>query len=282
MLDSELPVAAACIDRVRLHDPVFISDLHLSAAQPATGAAFERFCAEIAPRYRELLILGDLFEFWAGDDDASPTGQRVGAALRRVASAGTAVWLMHGNRDLLLGPAFAAACGAQLLADPVHAELAIASDVHADPHATPLPRSGSARLLLAHGDQYCTLDLPYQAFRAQVRDPAWQRAFLARPLAERQALIGAVRAQSEAGKQVKSSQIMDVTPAAVAQALHDSGIATLIHGHTHRPGSYPVTGSVQSAQRWVLPDWDLDAEASAPRGGYLDLRLGTPALHSLS
>jgi len=260
---SALPVEAARLDRVALTDPVFISDLHLSDAQPATCAAFARFCAGVAPRYRELLILGDLFEFWAGDDDdASDLGRRVATDLARLAAGGTAVWLMHGNRDLLLGPVFAAACDARLLGDPVHATCA------------------GQDLLLAHGDRYCTLDLPYQAFRTQARDPLYQRAFLARPLAERRALIGAVRAHSEAGKQAKSMAIMDVTPAAVEEALRAAGTTLLIHGHTHRPGCYPVEHLGSAAQRWVLPDWDCDT--GAPRGGYLDLRQGGPALHPLA
>jgi len=261
--DAELPVEAARLDRVALTDPVFISDLHLSDAQPATCAAFARFCADIAPRYRELLILGDLFEYWAGDDDgAGGTGQRVAAELARLAGTGIAICLMHGNRDLLLGPAFAAACGARLLGDPVHADC------------------GGAGFLLAHGDRYCTLDLPYQAFRAQARDPRYQRSFLARPLAERRALVGAVRAHSEAGKQSKSMTIMDVTPAAIEAALAQggSGVVGMIHGHTHRPGSYPVGDGAGGARRWVLPDWDHDT--SPPRGGFLDLRSGAPTLHA--
>ena len=262
-MPDPLPLDAPTVDRLELADPVFISDLHLSPATAATTAGFVRFCTDVAPGYRELLILGDLFEYWAGDDDsASEIGRRVAASLRAVSSAGTRVFLMHGNRDLLIGAGYAGECGANLLADPVRAYRA--------------GRTGEAPILLAHGDRYCTLDIGYQRFRAKAHDRAFQQQFLSQPLPVRHHLIGSVRAQSEAGKREKDMTIMDVTPEAVAADLAAAGGTTMIHGHTHRPGHYPLD---HARSRWVLPDWDLDA--APPRGGFLDWRAEAWALQPL-
>jgi UDP-2,3-diacylglucosamine hydrolase len=255
---APVPALAAQADRVLLSAPAFISDLHLNAAQPATRAAFARFVRDIAPGCAELLILGDLFEYWAGDDGLDDAGDAVGrevaAHLRALADAGVRVFLMHGNRDLLLGRRFCAAAGATLLADPTLATI------------------GTQDVLLAHGDAWCTQDLEYMTFRAQARQPAFQAQFLAQPLAARRAYIGQARAASEAGKAAKSMAIMDVTPAEVDAALRRAGVTRLIHGHTHRPATHRFALDGQAAERWVLPDWDLDAEAE--RGGYLAIRDG--------
>jgi UDP-2,3-diacylglucosamine hydrolase len=215
------------------------------------------------------VILGDLFEYWAGDDgiddatggghdDAGPDDRAVArrtiAALHDVAARGVAVYLMHGNRDLLLGSAFATAAGATLLADPALADL-----------------SGRP-VLLVHGDTWCTRDVDYLRFRGLVRDPQWQRDFLARPLAARRAFIGQARAQSEAGKRTKAMAIMDVTPDAVVDALRAAGVTLAIHGHTHRPATHRLSVDGRAAERHVLPDWDYDAPT--PRGGYLALQDG--------
>lgn len=261
-LFDPVPAHAAATDRIALHDPVFVSDLHLSEAQPATLARFLRFTREVAAGHRELVILGDLFEYWAGDDDLEAgVGRTVASALRALSEQGVAVFVMHGNRDLLLGRGFAAAARAILLADPTRASL----------------RGGA--VLLAHGDTFCTRDTDYQRFRAQVRDPQWQRGFLERPLQVRRALIGAARAASESGKKIKPADIVDVTPEAIDAALRTAGVATMIHGHTHRPGTHRWTLGGHAAERWVLPDWDFDAPVA--RGGYIactDRGLGTVAL----
>jgi len=249
-----MPALAAHADRVRLAAPVFISDLHLNAAQPATRAAFARFLIEVAPQFAELLILGDLFEYWAGDDDDDPLGREVAGELRALSERGVPVFLMHGNRDLLLGRTFCEAAGATLLADPSVATI------------------GEETVLLAHGDAWCTHDLEYMKFRAQARHPAFQAQFLGQPLAARKAFIGQARAVSEAGKAAKSMQIMDVTTAEVDGALRAAGVTRLIHGHTHRPATHRFTLDGAPAERWVLPDWDLDA--SPARGGYLGVRDG--------
>ncbi|MCU0951813.1 MAG: UDP-2,3-diacylglucosamine diphosphatase, partial [Burkholderiaceae bacterium] len=254
-LTDPVPALAAQADRVDLAAPVFISDLHLNAAQPATRAAFARFVHEVAPRFAELVILGDLFEYWAGDDDDDATGREVAALLKALAGRGTRVFVMHGNRDLLLGRDFCAAAGATLLADPTLAR--IGSGEHAE------------RVLLSHGDAWCTRDAPYMQFRAQARNPAFQAQFLSQPLLARRAFIGQARAASEAGKASKAMDIMDVTPDEVEQALRAAGVTLLIHGHTHRPDTHRFALDGQPAQRWVLPDWDRDA--STPRGGYLSI-----------
>lgn len=257
-----VPALAAQTDSVALTAPAFIADLHLSAAQPATRAAFRRFVTETAPGFGELVILGDLFEYWAGDDaledDGDPLGREVAALLAALAQRGTRVFLMQGNRDLLLGRAFSTAAGATLLADPTVAT--VGAGAHAE------------RVLLAHGDAWCTLDLEYMKFRAQARHPAFQAQFLGQPLAARRAFIGQARAASEAGKTAKAMAIMDVTPAEVERALHAAGVTRLIHGHTHRPATHRGELEGVPTERWVLPDWDLDAQP--PRGGYLGIRDG--------
>ena len=225
---------------------LFISDLHLQVSHPRTAEAFFRFLAERAVHADALYLLGDIFEYWAGDDDlADPFNASVAAALRRVADGGTAVHWMAGNRDFLVGTGFAAAAGATLLAEP---------------HTIAL---GGTRIALVHGDAQCTGDDKYMAFRAQVREPAWQAQFLAMPLARRKAIIAGLREGSRAAHGEKSDEIMDVTAQAV-DALHDaSGAAVVIHGHTHRPALH-VDGA---RRRYVLPDWELD---EAPlRGGWI-------------
>ena len=270
-LVSPVPALVQRIDRVSLLGPVFISDLHLTALRPQTLQRFIDFIGQLRAPVKELVILGDLFEFWAGDDaldgaDADDAaGATVAQALAALVDRGIAVYLMHGNRDLLLGSGFLARSRAQLLADPCLALLGGSSGDAAAP-------GEPVRVLLAHGDAYCTLDLPYQAFRRQARDPAFQAGFLRQPLAQRRALIGQARAKSEAGKQQAAMEIMDVTPEAVAAALHAAGVHRLLHGHTHRPAHHEWELDGVAAHRWVLTDWDL--EATPPRGGGLQWRGG--------
>ncbi len=238
---------------VELRDPVFISDLHLSQHRPQTLQRFLRMTAELGRSGgRELVILGDLFEYWAGDEEtAQGIGATVSGALRSLTASGTPVYFMHGNRDVLLGSGFARATGAVLLADPCRTVL------------------GGVPALLAHGDAYCTLDRAYQRFRRWARSPLWQRLFLSSPLSLRRAIIGQVRRVSEAGKSTMAAQIMDVTPEAIQQALRSAGVTRMIHGHTHRPARHELDLNGRAAERWVLPDWDF--EASPPRGGTLQV-----------
>jgi UDP-2,3-diacylglucosamine hydrolase len=224
---------------------LFISDLHLDESRPRIVAQFERFLAEVAPGADALYILGDLFEYWVGDDGlALPLPRRVAAALRP-AAAGLPVRFMHGNRDFLVAQRFASETGVQLIEDP-----------------TPIELYG-ARTLLMHGDTLCTGDTAYQAFRAKVRDPDWQRAALERPIAERLAMAQGLRAESEGAKQGKAMEIMDVAPEAVARAFAQSDCELLIHGHTHRPGRHVYRIGGRERVRWVLPDW-------YEKGGYLE------------
>jgi UDP-2,3-diacylglucosamine hydrolase len=240
-----------------LVDPIVISDLHLTAERPRTLERFLRFMREDAPRHPELVVLGDLFEFWIGDDASAAAAPAIDA-LAAAARGGCTVLVMHGNRDLLLGRDFARAIGGRLLADPIVVDIA------------------GTRTLLAHGDAWCTRDVPYQQFRARVRQPEFQREFLARPVAERMAFARSARMQSETEKAVKAADIMDVTPEAVVAAMASAGVSRLIHGHTHRPGVHAHDVLGRTAERWVLPDWDLDT--AEPRGGLLDFVDGRPRL----
>ncbi len=251
------PVLAVRAAVAPLADPVFISDLHLAPERPRTLARFLRFLREDAPAHPELVILGDLFEFWIGDD-AGAAAAPVIDALAAVARSGQRVLVMHGNRDPLLGSEFARATGATLIADPIVVDLA----------GTPT--------LLAHGDAWCTLDVDYQRFRALARQPGFQREFLAKPVEERIAFARGARLQSEHEKSLKAMDIMDVTPEAVVAALRTAQVHRVIHGHTHRPAAHVLEVDGRRAERWVLPDWDLDD--SEPRGGFLDFAGGRPRL----
>jgi UDP-2,3-diacylglucosamine hydrolase len=202
---------------------------------------FLDFLAGPAREAARLTILGDLFDYWAGDDDlADPFNKRVVVALRNLSDGDVRLEFMAGNRDFLIGDDFAAATGLTLLPDPCIRDI------------------GSVKTLLTHGDTLCTDDADYQRFRAQVRDPAWRAAFLARPLAERKRKIEALRARSEAEKQIKPLAIMDVNPEAVAVALADHGAQAMIHGHTHRQGRHEHLAAGTTCQRWVLGDWHAD------------------------
>jgi UDP-2,3-diacylglucosamine hydrolase len=231
-----------------MRETLFISDLHLSPARPDTTAALIAFLRGRARSAQALYILGDLFDYWIGDDDLdAPLHAIVADELVTLTASGVSAYLMHGNRDFLLGEVFAARTGVRLIADP-----------------TPLELNGVPTLLL-HGDTLCSEDLAYNRFRATVRDPVWQQAFLARPLGERRAEAQRLRAISEQEKQHKRAEIMDVTPSEVLRALRAHGYPRIIHGHTHRPmlHRHPVDGRV--CERWVLPDWA--ATAGAPAAG---------------
>lgn len=216
---------------------LFISDLHLCEQVPENTAAFLRFLEGPTRRAQALYILGDLFEYWAGDDDRTGLADTVAEALRGAACDGTQLYFVAGNRDFLLGERFAEHAGLTRLTDPTCIEL-----------------DGSA-FLLTHGDTLCTDDETYQRFRTQVRNPAWQQAFLAKPLQERRAMIEQLREHSESAKQTKALEIMDVNTAAVADAIRQNGYPCLIHGHTHRPGHHRFELDGRACHRWVLPDW---------------------------
>lgn len=216
---------------------LFISDLHLHEQRPAGIDAFTRFMEGLPGQADALYILGDLFEFWIGDDAPLPGYATVMESMRRAADRGLPMYFMHGNRDFLIGAGFAAATGCSLLTDPTIVEL------------------GQTPVLLMHGDTLCTDDTEYQAFRRQVRDPQWQQTFLALPPQQRIEMALAYRSESMKRSGEKSMEIMDVAPTAVTAALEDAGVSHLIHGHTHRPGVHDFEAGDRPARRIVLGDW---------------------------
>lgn len=237
-------------------DTLFISDLHLNPEQPLPVALFHRFMDEIAPAARALYILGDFFDAWVGDDDlALPFHADTAAALKRHAERGLGIHFMPGNRDFLAGAALARAAGWTVLPDPQVIDL----------YGTPT--------LLSHGDAYCTDDLPYQAFRRQVRDPSWQQRFLQQALETRRAQARHIRQQSEQAKAGKQLDIMDVNPAAIERAFTQARVRSMIHGHTHRPARHTLSVEGHTVTRWVLPDWNAS-------GGYLACSAHGCALHT--
>jgi UDP-2,3-diacylglucosamine hydrolase len=235
---------------------LFIADLHLDPSRPQITDLFERYLASDEVRHADALyILGDLVEAWIGDDDDAELPMRIAAATRAVRDAGVPVYFMVGNRDFLLGQAFAARAGLTLLDDgTVH-------DIH------------GRRTLLMHGDVLCTDDLAYQAVRRQVRTPEWQAQILAMPLQARRAFAAKAREDSKAHTGNTMESIMDVNADAVAETLRKAGVTRLIHGHTHRPAVHDFQLDGAPAQRIVLGDWyeqgsvlRVDADGAELRG----------------
>lgn len=221
-----------------MHHTLFISDLHLSEDQTRITQLFLDFMRNTAPAAEGLYILGDLFEYWAGDDDRnSPFHRQIISAIHELSRQGTTVFIMHGNRDFLMAEQLAQDCQATLLPDPFLINL----------YGTPT--------LLTHGDALCTDDTAYQTFRKQVREPAWRNNFLAQPLAQRKTQIEQLRKMSNDQKQTKPDEIMDVNLAAVADLLRANHYPRLIHGHTHRQKHHLHEVDGRICDRWVLGDW---------------------------
>ena len=216
---------------------LFISDLHLDASRPHITRLFVEFLRGGAAQADALYILGDLFEAWIGDDAPDPTGDVVASALAELHSRGVPCFYIHGNRDFLLGDAYARRARLTLLPDPSVVEIE------------------GERVLLMHGDTLCTDDAPYQAFRAQSHTPQWQRSFLARPVAERQAFAAQARAESQRYTRSVESAITDVNLGAVGSAFAAHQTRLLIHGHTHRPARHSLQFAGKSVERVVLGDW---------------------------
>ena len=221
---------------------LFVSDLHLDPARPEITRLFAEFLDNEARSANALYILGDLFEAWVGDDDPSDTGAFVADRLATLSARGVPLYFMHGNRDFLLGAAYAGRAGMHLLEDPT------VIDLHGRP------------ALLMHGDTLCTDDLSYQQFRAQTRDPAWQAQFLAQPLEARLAFAHQARAASQARQgELRDAGTMeaitDVAPGAVDAAFRTHGVDLLIHGHTHRPAVHTLDVDGRACTRVVLGDW---------------------------
>lgn len=217
---------------------LFISDLHLEESRPDITGAFLGFLNREAPGAEQLYILGDFFEAWIGDDERTPLQEQVAQALRRLSENGTRIFLMHGNRDFLLGEDFCARAGAALLDDPTVIDL----------YGIPT--------LLMHGDSLCTADVEYQKFRANMRNPQTQKLILALPLKDRQQMARQLREMSMATNRGKAEDIMDVTPAEVVRVMESHNVRQMVHGHTHRPAVHSLETHGKTATRIVLGDWD--------------------------
>jgi len=217
---------------------LFISDLHLCGHRPDITELFIAFLRREAGQINALYILGDLFEYWVGDDAISdPQFSPVIAAMRAFSAAATPLYVIHGNRDFLMGAAFERASGARLLPDPTVIDLYGES------------------ALLTHGDAMCTADTEYMTFRKTVRSVEWQREFLAKTFAERNAIVQSYRDISRASTASKSPDIMDVTASEVIATLRTHKVTRMIHGHTHRPGEHHLEVDGKPGRRVVLGDW---------------------------
>ncbi len=216
---------------------LFISDLHLDSARPESIDAFVRFTQNEARQAESLFILGDLFEAWIGDDDDEPGLVPILDAIEALTGSGTRCRFMHGNRDFLVGEAFCARTGVQLLDEFETIEL------NGEP------------VLLTHGDLLCSDDVRYLELRRQLRDPAWQQDFLGKSLDERRRIAASLRELSQTEMAAKTEAIMDVNEATVRETLQKFGVLTLIHGHTHRPALHRFEVGGAPAMRVVLDDW---------------------------
>lgn len=233
---------------------LFISDLHLSEERPEANERFFSFIEDRASRAAALFILGDLFEYWIGDDDlAEPFHALIAGFLRNLGRGGVALSIMQGNRDFLIGRAFCEATGARLLDDPAIVDV------------------GGVPTLLMHGDTLCTDDLDYQEWRRIARSWDWQQQFLSQPLARRRETVLELREKSRKSLREKPAKIMDVSEEAVREAFRRHGVARMIHGHTHLPAHHALDVDGRKCERWVLPDWYAT-------GGYLEIAEGKPRL----
>jgi len=251
---SKLPLAGA----------VWIaSDIHLGPDTPNTARAFHAFLDKACAQADALILCGDIFDAWIGDDFAlaSPPEWLVHTLDKLVhVSSTTTLWLGRGNRDFLIGHALARRVGAQLLPDKVYLV------------------TEYGNVLLSHGDEYCTADAGYQRFRGIVRNPVVQKAFLALGLRLRRGIADWARQRSMTANRYKSARIMDVEPQAIEQAFLDYDVDTMVHGHTHRPATHRHIVGGRPRQRIVLPDWDYDHSQPA-RAGWLTIDRNGPVLH---
>jgi len=216
---------------------LFISDLHLTAGDPEAIRRFIELMDGEARDCSQVYVLGDLFEAWIGDDDDDPFIVPIIDAIARLTGAGVPCSIMHGNRDFLLGPRFCGATGCRLLGDYERIVLF------------------GQPVLLTHGDLLCTDDTRYLTLRAELRSTAWQRDFLAKPLAARRRIASELRQMSATEIAAKSDDIMDVNQAAVEQTMRDFGVSLLLHGHTHRPAVHRFVLDGRPATRIVLGAW---------------------------
>lgn len=221
----------------------FIGDIHLPTERTAVTALLEQFLRRIGGKAEALYILGDLFEVWVGDDVSPQHYQAITQAIRHTVQQHTPVYLMHGNRDFLVGERFAHAAGCQLIHDPLVINLY------------------GHRTLLTHGDALCTDDIAYQRFRKEVREPLWQQKFLSMTPAEREATAANYRTESKRYTAEKPSEIMDVNQQAVREVMKQYHVTRMIHGHTHRPAVHDFFIDELPAQRYVIGDWHSTGSA---------------------
>ena len=236
---------------------LFISDLHLDDRRPETTALLHQFLQDEAVNADALYILGDLFEFWLGDDVQSECSAEVAISLSRLTDKGVPCYFMHGNRDFLLQEDYAKLAGMTLLPEEHVADLY------------------GEQVLLMHGDSLCTDDIPYQQFRALVRDPAWQQDFLSKTPQERLQVALQARDASTEHKGNVTMDIMDVNPGEVIAAFERHGVSRMIHGHTHRPATHDLEVNGQTVQRIVLGDWYTQSSVLRVQPGSYELSLTT-------
>lgn len=251
------------LNKIPLAGTVWIaSDIHLGPRTTATRHAFHAFLDQACVQADVLILCGDIFDAWVGDDAAlsappawlAETLDKFRQVARRIP-----LWLGHGNRDFLMGAPLSRNLGARLLPDVC----CLVTDY--------------GNVLLSHGDEYCTDDIGYQRFRRLVRNPLVQGLFLSLSLNLRRKIADWARSRSKASNRYKSRRIMDVAPGAIEQAFASTGIATMVHGHTHRPAIHRLHVGGLACTRIVLPDWDYDQDA-APRGGWLTLDRNGPVI----
>jgi UDP-2,3-diacylglucosamine hydrolase len=233
---------------------LFVSDVHLDSSTPDANEQFLNFLGTHAADAEALYILGDLFEAWVGDDDPDPTKARICEGLRELTSSGVGCFVLHGNRDFLIGRDFCRKTGRRMLADPVIADL------------------DGERVLLTHGDALCTDDHSYQELRSTVRTPDWQRRFLSLPLEDRELLANQARAGSKDHMARVIPTIMDVNEDAVSTAYRATRCRRIIHGHTHRPGIHETSIEGEPAQRMVLGAWYEQGSYIRYENGQFELR----------
>ncbi len=218
----------------------FISDLHLERIESPITNIFTAFLDDLNQN-DSLYILGDLFESWIGDDNVSELSQYISDRLLMLSERDISVAIMHGNRDFLIGEDFCKASSIKLINDPRIIEI------------------DTKKVMLTHGDELCTDDIEYQAFRSVVRNPLWQKDFLNFPISKREKIAGEAKDASKDSKENKAMEIMDVNTDAVLKAFNDHDIEIMIHGHTHRPNIHKVSNEGKNLTRYVLGDWSKNS-----------------------
>jgi len=218
----------------------FISDLHLERIEASITNIFTEFLDDLNQN-DSLYILGDLFESWIGDDNVTELSQYISDRLLSLSERNISVAIMHGNRDFLIGEDFCKASSIELINDPRIIEI------------------DTKKVMLTHGDELCTDDKEYQAFRSVVRNPLWQKDFLNFPISKREKIAGEAKDASKDSKENKAMEIMDVNTDAVLKAFNDHPVEIMIHGHTHRPNIHEISNEERKLTRYVLGDWSKNS-----------------------